>query len=457
MAFDSVVIILLDGSRPDVLADLAAAGELPTFKKHFVDAGGFREATSVFPTLSGPAHLPLITGTHPGRANLPGIRWALRPTGKRGVFFRRTRSYMAPFRARKLNRDIPGHIPTIFQHIDGMAEVNTWFVRGCSARSKSSRLSRIPAFFRSLVTADWYRYDAPVESGVISMLESGRPSLSSVFPSVDELGHRFGPMTDESFEAYRRFDVRLQRIIDRLVRLGRLDRTLIVITSDHGQTGTHTHIDLEREVAAVYKRTLAYPLLWRYLFSAEAAVMVSGNAMANVYLTGENGWTELPDFEDERHRAAALVDRLLAHPGIDHVIYRREGDIVVRAASGCLRIGENGEQAVEGEHPFGPDPDRDYPDAVYQLQMFYLSERAGDLVVCAREGYDLRARFEYQPHRGSHGGLSREHMMVPAAVNARWKSHEPIRSVDLMPSMLRALGKPVPEGLDGQAIALEVA
>lgn len=454
-SFDSVVIILLDGSRPDVLADMAAAGELPAFKKHFVDAGGVREATSVFPTLSGPAHLPILTGTHPGRANLPGIRWALRPKGKRGVFLGRTRSYMAPFRAAKLGRDVPAHVPTLFQHLEGLAEVNTWFVRGCKVRSKSSRLQRIPTFFRSWITTDWYRGDNPVENAVLSMIDAGRPSLSSVFPAVDELGHRFGPLCDESYEAYRRFDVRLQRIIDRLVKRNRLERTLIVLTSDHGQTATHTHIDLEREVAAVYKRTLAYPLLWRYLFSAHAAVMVSGNSMANIYVKGEKDWTELPDFEDERKKPAELLHRLLAHPGIEHVIYRRHGRIIVRNPAGRLIIDERDEVSVEGQNPLGEDPDRDYPDALHQLRMFYLSERVGDLVVVAKDGYDLRARFEYQPHRGSHGGLGRAHMLVPAAINARWQSHEQIRSVDLMPSILQALGKPVPEGLDGQARALE--
>jgi arylsulfatase A-like enzyme len=71
--------------------------------------------------------------------------------------------------------------------------------------------------------------------------------------------------------------------------------------------------------------------------------------------------------------------------------------------------------------------------------------------VCARPGYDLRARFEYQPHNGSHGGLHRDHMRVPAAVNGAWQT-ERVRSVDLFPSILASLGKPIPAAIDGTAI-----
>jgi hypothetical protein len=44
-------------------------------------------------------------------------------------------------------------------------------------------------------------------------------------------------------------------------------------------------------------------------------------------------------------------------------------------------------------------------------------------------------------------------MMVPAAVNAVWGGG-PIRSVDLFPSILAALGRPLPDGKDGQVVPL---
>jgi hypothetical protein len=465
--FDGVLVVLADGARPDVIERLVAAGEMPRFKQHFHDAGGLARATSVFPTVTGPAHLPVLTGVHPGRANIPGIRWAERPRG-RGGFLGRTRSYMTPLRQWKLDRDLPPSVTSLFRHVPGMADVNTMFVRGCPGRARLTRFSKAAAFLRSLVTKDWYASDLQAESAVRRAIDRGFPSAFAVFPAVDELGHRFGPLCDQSYEAYRRLDAAVGRLFDRLAGAGRADRTLVMVTSDHGQTGTHTHVDIDDLVAEVYPRTLAYPRLWRHLFDADAAAMVSGNAMANIYVRGPGGWGERPDFEVGQ--AAELRQRLEENPAVAHVIFRRpQGGYVVAAPGGRVTIEEDGERlrlAVQGESPLGPVPasgtrrellaataDGPFPDAPWQVAQFFRASRAGDLVVCARPGFDLRSRFEYQPHNGSHGCLDRDHMLVPAAVNAVW-ARPLFRSVDLFPSILAALGRPIPPGLDGEVVPL---
>lgn len=475
---DRVLAILCDGARPDVMAKLAAAGEMPVVKQHFIDRGGFRAGTSVFPTVSGPAHLPMLTGAHPGRANLPGIRWAERPTssGRLG-FLGRTRSYMTPFRSPKLAVDVDASVTTLFQHIDGLADINTWFLRGCPSKSRFTRFSKATAFLKSLATTDWYSSDLAAEAAVMRAFDRGFPSAFAVFPAVDELGHKSGPLSDASIEAYRRFDRALGRLIDAMVKRGRLDGTLLVLSSDHGQSTTHTHFELDQFVAKYIPKTLSYPRLWRNLIGAEAAVMVSGNAMANIYLAGPRGWDDAPELD--RGRPAELVAALLDQPAIDHLIMRRSGrsSIVVgrggKAYVDPVTDGSGGSASAVSYRAEGSDPlalgiagtftrdqiaartaDTDYPDAPWQLAEFYRSPRAGDLVVCAKPGFDLRANFEYQPHNGSHGGLHKDHMLVPAAVNAQW-SRDHVRSVDLFPTILAALGKPVPAAIDGEPIALK--
>ena len=46
-AFDRLLVVLADGARPDVIEHLTRTGEMPVFKRHFIDVGGFRSATSV--------------------------------------------------------------------------------------------------------------------------------------------------------------------------------------------------------------------------------------------------------------------------------------------------------------------------------------------------------------------------------------------------------------------------
>lgn len=192
----AVLALLADGARADVLARLAAAGELPALKRHFIDRGGMATATSVFPTVSGPAHLPLLAGVHPGSANLPGIRWAERPMSGAGRFLGRTRSYMAPWRAWKLERDVPAAVKTLFAYVPDMADVNTWFVRGCPARARRTRWSKPLAFFRALLTRDWVSSGDQTERALLAALDQGFTSVHAVFPAIDEMGHRCGPLSN---------------------------------------------------------------------------------------------------------------------------------------------------------------------------------------------------------------------------------------------------------------------
>jgi len=95
--------------------------------------------------------------------------------------------------------------------------------------------------------------------------------------------------------------------------------------------------------------------------------------------------------------------------------------------------------------------DADYPDAAYHLLDQFRSDRAGDLLVIAREGFDFRRRFEVPEHRAGHGSLTRSHMQTPV-----WSSQplpaEPLRTVDLFPAMLDWLDTPQPTTLDGELV-----
>lgn len=93
----------------------------------------------------------------------------------------------------------------------------------------------------------------------------------------------------------------------------------------------------------------------------------------------------------------------------------------------------------------------DYPDATAQLLQIFRSRRAGDLVLSAATGSDLRLRYEIHEHKSSHGSLHWEHMKIPLATNVRLPDG-PIRSVDVFPTVLKLLGRPVPAGIDGQSL-----
>src|SRR5690606_5890449 len=109
----------------------------------------------------------------------------------------------------------------------------------------------------------------------------------------------------------------------------------------------------------------------------------------------------------------------------------------VRGPSGEIRFNffDNGSARIEivGANPLGFAVDgglimaddltrislqTSYPDSPAQLEQLFRSDRTGDLVVFAREGFDLRKRYEWPEQRSSHGSLHKSHMEVPICTNA---------------------------------------
>ena len=95
--------------------------------------------------------------------------------------------------------------------------------------------------------------------------------------------------------------------------------------------------------------------------------------------------------------------------------------------------------------------DTSYPDSPAQLEQLFRSDRTGDLVVFAREGFDLRKRYEWPEHRSSHGSLHKSHMEVPICTNAPLASKW-CRTIDVFPTILRLLGHDLPAGIDGRSL-----
>jgi hypothetical protein len=247
---------------------------------------------------------------------------------------------------------------------------------------------------------------------------------------------------------------------------GRWETMHLWVVSDHGHSPVRAHDDLAVLLRSWHLGILAHP--WILGRGRDAAVMVSGNAMANVYLDledrhGRRWWPSL------EARWAWLAERLLARESVDLLLLPHSaGSCEVRARGrGSARIvvdrgrvgyrPESGDPLGLGElHDLSADDAHeatqhsDYPDGLVQIAHLAGSARAGDLILSAARDWDFRAHWEPIPHRSSHGALHREHMLVPLLLN-RPATRTPLRTVDVMPSALAALDCGVPAGLDGRS------
>ena len=466
-----VVLLLIDGIRPEILETLFSRGDLPSLARLFGENGRVHRLCSVFPSTTGPAHLPFLTGRYPGPCNVPGIRWFDPERFAASVISpHRFRSYIGPG-ALWLNRDLSRAVGTAFEAVGDHACAGSHLRRGLRASRNLTRWSKLREPIISYFTEEWDRFDRCTGSAVARAVASGTALVFGALFSADSHGHKWGAFHPRTLESYRRIDLALSDVADVVSRMTADARPLVLLVSDHGQSDTRAHLDLHQLVERVVGRCLAHPAIWHGYLNAAAAVMVSGNAMAHVYLRGRR-WGEPQFLDTPSAEASRLVDAVLAETAVDQVIGRSsQGGAVVLSRSGCARLTRTEAglafDATAGADPFsypaqirGTHDDRrwleltwdtEYPDALTQVLQILESPRSGHLIVTARPGFDLRARFEKPRHAGSHGSLHRDHMMTPL-MSSRRLLVRPRRTVDIYPTLLDALGQPIPPGLDGRSL-----
>jgi hypothetical protein len=267
-------------------------------------------------------------------------------------------------------------------------------------------------------------------------------------------------------EALTIVDDAVARLRDDAERGGWWRDTHLWVVSDHGHAGVHTHDDLAGAVAEAGHRTVAHP--WSAGIAPDAAVMVSGNAMAHVYV--ELGERRRPGWPRLAARWSALADALLARPSVDLLLLPHSPDRceVRSAARGTAMVERAGARfryrRLGAGDPLCHQTDLAgtanelhdathaglYPDSIVQVSTLAASARAGDFILSATPGFDFRRRFEPIPHRSAHGALHRDHMLVPLLANRR-PARRPRRTTDVFASTLDALGIAAPAVLDGES------
>jgi len=295
-------------------------------------------------------------------------------------------------------------------------------------------------------THRWEQADRRTAWKLGRALGKGREIVFAVFPSVDELGHVHGIASGRPEEALVAIDRRLEEKLDGF------DGHLI-LSADHGLTDTHTHLDLRSLVEERVGPTLAFPLVAKP--NPAAVVCESGNAMANVYLRGEGGWRERPTLD----RCRALADELVRLEGIGSIAVRGAepgtAELWTKAgvgeagmtATGLFQRGAAFASAFASASPgeaLARSLDERYPDAAFALSSLFASDRAGDLLVSAELGYDLRTTREWPEHHASHGSLDREHTVVPVLSSAPLPAG-PLRTLDVFAHTLALAGVPLDE------------
>ena len=464
-----VVFYLLDGARPDILKELIDEGQLPHLKR-LTEEGTFRKATTCFPSTTGPAYLPFLTGHFPGTMNIPGIRWFDKKEFKRTRWNTMAmRSYCGP-EAGFFNTDMPADKATLFDLLGDSYNLYNMITRNIPDEFDLGKKGKSLLYTRAHFGKRHHPVDLQGHARVMDLLHSGKDFdfLFAVFPSVDWDSHYHHIRDHRTVEAYKIADNSIGEVRALLEEKGWWDNTLFMLTSDHGLTPTHTHFDLSDWMTGQGLKAVSYPVIWRS--EPQSAVMISGNSFGSIHLLNHEGDHALKEWEIMQYFGAQRMADLLSEKAVDFVTYRgnEEGQYYVHNRNGKALI--TSDDKYYRYEPVDADPlelgvidamdDREaleltfeskYPDALVQLVQLFKGSRAGDIIVSAANGFDLRDFWEYPEHKGSHGSLTREHIHVPLIYNQKGWATAAARTADIFPSILHWMEK-APVACEGIAL-----
>ncbi len=461
-----LIFVMIDGASYEVLRDLVEAGELPALAALAEAGGGVKKAVTCFPSTTGPAYIPYFMGLFPGTANVPGYRWLSRRSYGNGGS-RWTRPSLASYSGREalgFDQDLPPDSPTWFDYFGTRRNIFNMLFRGGDPKDNLTRRSKPLVYAIGHYLHQWHLADKVAAAALLRAVQQGPDFIACTFNGVDGHSHAAHSRHAKVIESYRTIDRAIGQARAELKRLGRDEETLWVIGSDHGHSATHTHIDVARLLDESGHSCLYYPRLWRQ--DAHCAEMVSGNGMTQIYFRDGGGWGERVPWEEID--AKGVPETLLAVDGVDFVAGTSwDGSVRMRSATGegCIRwdgglcgysfrgvdpIGCGAFDSLDQQQVLDLTFDTAKPDACLQLPQLFRAERAGDIAVSAKRGYDLRARWEVPEHRSTHGALLPAQMHVPVIMGHPIVADH-FRTADVFPTVLRLFGYEPSAGIDGVA------
>jgi hypothetical protein len=467
----SLILLVADGARFDTI-DAAtraeASASLPALARLRAE-GSLHPVATAFPSVTGVAYAPFLTGRFPGPCGLPGLRWYDRAHA-RCRRFPYARSYLGA-EMRHLDEDLDPTHPTLFEIAPSRFNAMSMLGRGTNRGERLGRdlgtLARAAYTHWSGDVSGWIALDEHVARVSTAHIVEHRPAFACIaLLGLDKASHSEGHDSPLARRALAGIDAAVGSLRAALERAGQWDETELWVVSDHGHSEVRAHDDLAALARASGHRVLAHP--WLFTRGADVAVMVSGNAMAHLYLELERreraGWSAL------REGWEPLVRMLLARDSVDFVILplddvrtevrtKERGSAIIEAAAGRYSyrtidgdpLGVGFELAnVTATDAYDALATSDYPDAIVQIAQLSASARSGDIIISAAPGWDFREKWEPIRHASTHGSLHRDHMLVPLLASRAVRGM-PRRTTDVMPSALEALGLGAARDLDGES------
>jgi predicted AlkP superfamily pyrophosphatase or phosphodiesterase len=442
-----LVLVVIDALKPAMLDRAIATGRAPTLAK-IRDRGVYvDDCVAAFPSVTPVCAATITTGVGPDRHLIPSMNWYHREEGRYveyGSSFSASRQFgvlrSLTDTVYRMNAEHLSHdVDTVFESLDD-ADVRTAGTTYLIYRGRHHHEVSNETALARIVTSTLFRrtIDGPLELFYADLYASrktgcrgqlGMPGIRDQhtgcvgaylvehdlfdfllfsLPDNDAWSHKNGPHAQVTSIAAA------DRQLERLMHAAGgpdafLDEHAVVVTSDHSQAVVEERIRLDR---AFGDWGVATPTRSR---NADAEVALSpAQRSAMVYALDPERRDELVE------RSVPVLEDL---EGVDLIMWRADGEAVVRSHRGELRFAPGGELVDKGGrrwHVEGPLATlraevqdgrflcTEYPDALRRMWSALSCPTAGDILLSAAPGYEF-VDWGGADHvgGGSHGSLHR--------------------------------------------------
>lgn len=391
---DHVIVLMLDGTRPDALRDASA----PTLHRLAAEGVEYVQAETIYPSLTRVAFVSLPTGCYPASHGIIGAdfkdaEWRTVHTGDEDLLASQALCACPTF----FEPATGAQLTSLYAAVKGYELVGargaTWTISG------RELLKGTPVWMT--------RYD-PVASGsedlafgykelltrrvfdeALSLIREKRPNLAVLnLATADYTAHSFGPQSAYYLRSIAFNDALVAELLETLRKAGALDRTAVIVSADHG-------------FSAVDPRRVVSP------GEVEGGHRVDALADQGIeHYALETGGSSMALWIRDKRRLGDAVARLRREPWCESVYCDAPG-------LGC-------ERTLGSLHAAFPG-------------------RAPDLMVDVDDDVSLT-----WSRRGQHGSLRSNDMRIPlilwGAGVAKQKTLGKAGLVDVAPTVLRLLG-----------------
>lgn len=352
---ERVILVSIDGLRPEFYLD--DAYEAPALRELARRGAHARGVEGVFPSVTYPSHATIVTGVRPWKHGIyANTVWTERGSGRDWHWYARD------LRARTLwdaarEKGVPTAITYWPVSVGARADWVLGEIWDPEGKETAARLqaAATPGLLLELCLAlgvpreeiarDKAAIDAFVSAAAAYVFRRYRPALQLVhLLQVDDAQHKEGRDGPGVREAVRRQDAQVARILRAVRESGEEERTVVVVTGDHG------FLDVSRQIHpnAVLREAGFLQAEGGEVRSWKALVRSSGGSAA-VYVKNP---VDVPRVAEAFRRAAVRdggrLYTVLERPELDALGYNPEAALALEPADGWAISGSPAGALVEG-------------------------------------------------------------------------------------------------------------